>query len=545
MHTLLSVQEAFAAKQAGKNVVCRHAESEFFEDLGNVSAETWFDPHYVFAIQIDTITLGDFEFAKPFTLEELSPGQDIFYIGASGTILKGTFNPANEMLISGVNNGSVQRDEENAVIQIKAFRSLLGITSDEPTVVDYDFFVVDGESPKPETKKRGGRKKKDTETTVVESEQQVPEHEPLDKQQTLENTTAIVQDYISQLDKCMTVDDVMQVRYTLSADNRLDREQVQSLNERGEQRLESIYSNSETKDTNAQPKFKKAPLTSEFLEQILAAKTVDELTVISEEIKQTQTEYPASAGAYDFLIVEIEAQKEELNQLDLIDCNQNSSINIVDRIDLTNTLIDLDVLEETLTLEQKDQYQFSLQNKRQALVKLSSIPTSDEMKSLSIDTHNRYRTRIAEANSLVTIAGIDRDIGDDRHLNSTQKAELLSELGAKRSELHFNFLYEKKLTNLIGIVQQAQSVDEANEPASQTLDWTVEQRLPLITAISKRLVELGKPLVTQIREASDLNTLDAYLAQIKEMVAVDGTLAHQLMITHVAKKAELEKQVAT
>ena len=33
MHTLLTVQEAFAARQAGKSVVCRHAESELFEKL--------------------------------------------------------------------------------------------------------------------------------------------------------------------------------------------------------------------------------------------------------------------------------------------------------------------------------------------------------------------------------------------------------------------------------------------------------------------------------------------------------------------------------
>ena len=71
MHTLLTVQEAFAARQSGKSVVCRHVESELFEKLNNVSADTWFDPHYVFAIEIETITLGGLEFTRPYALAEL------------------------------------------------------------------------------------------------------------------------------------------------------------------------------------------------------------------------------------------------------------------------------------------------------------------------------------------------------------------------------------------------------------------------------------------------------------------------------------------
>jgi hypothetical protein len=54
--------------------------------------------------------IADYEITKPYALDELTTGQEIFYISASGTILKGQFNPDNEMLVSAVNNCSVQND---------------------------------------------------------------------------------------------------------------------------------------------------------------------------------------------------------------------------------------------------------------------------------------------------------------------------------------------------------------------------------------------------------------------------------------------------
>jgi DNA-binding protein Fis len=275
MHTLLTVQEAFAARQAGKSVVCRHVESELFEKLNNVSADTWFDPHYVFAIEIETITLGGLEFTRPYALAELSANDVIYFCGASGKILKGNFNPDNEMLVAGVKNGSVQRDEANAIAQVTAFRSLLNIEVEAPVIIDYDFFIVDDEP-----KKSRGRKKKDAKTKLVETEQRDPEPKQInessgaileeiiaeindastsialeavdqfvidymhklsgeeinkiklmidekrqnlsaqpafavpsqDEPKTTDNVTAIIQEYMVQLDGCANEDDVMQVR---------------------------------------------------------------------------------------------------------------------------------------------------------------------------------------------------------------------------------------------------------------------------------------------------------------------------------------------
>lgn len=371
MNKLITVQEAFAARQAGKSIVCRHVESDSFEKLNNVSAETWFDPHYVFAIEIETITLGGKEFTRPYTLTELSANDEIYFCGASGKILKGKFNPDNEMLIAGVKNGSVQRDESNAIAQVAAFRTVLNIEVEEPFIIDYDFFVVDDE-PK---KLRGPRKKKEAEPKSIAPEDS--EHEPLDESD-------------------------LNVKKTIEAIN-------------------SATDNSEL----------------DFIENELDESPIkryvdDELNQFKDLIKQ---------------------KREKLNQLSLLDPINTDLKNPVDQVE---------------------------------------NPTS------SID---EYQILQREAENLIQ--------------------------------------YQSKLASLIDLVQKAMSIDEANDPVSQTLDWTVEQRLPLITAISKRLCELGKPLLAQIREASDLELLEAYLVQIREMVSVDGTLAHQCMQAYTVRKSQL------
>ncbi|WEI17117.1 hypothetical protein PY247_11135 [Acinetobacter proteolyticus] len=368
MHTLLSVQLAFEAKQAGKNVVCRHIDADEFQSLKDVSANTWFDPDFVFALQIDTITLGGYEFTRPYSLDELILNDDVYYVGASGTILKGKFNPENEMLVSAVKNGSVQRDEENAIKQIKAFRSLLGIDGDTPQFIDYDFFVVDGEP-----KKRGvARKKKEItqDTAKVESS----EHEPLDES-----------------------------------------------------------------DTNVK----------KTIDSINSATNLAELDFIENELKSSPRKYV----------------QDELNQF-----------------------------------------------------------------------HDLINQKREELNQLALFNDSNPEISESTELDTPSFISELKEL--QKDALNLT-PYQTQLSDLINQVQKAQSIDEANEPVSQTLDWTFEQRLPLITAISKRLVELGKPLIAQIREANDFNTLDAYLVQIHELIAVDGTLAHQCMQALTVRKSAL------
>lgn len=158
MYTQLSALEAFTAKQQGKNVVCRFESHDEYVQLNEVSAESFFNPAYIFAIKLETIMVGEYEFTKPYSLDELIEGQDIYFVGASGIILKGTFCPGNKMLIDGVTAGSVQRDAENAITQMKALRLVLGLECDDPEIIEYDFANQPKEEPE-QKKTRRGRKK--------------------------------------------------------------------------------------------------------------------------------------------------------------------------------------------------------------------------------------------------------------------------------------------------------------------------------------------------------------------------------------------------
>ncbi len=285
MYTQLSALEAFTAKQQGKNVVCRFESHEEYVQLNEVSAESFFNPAYIFAIKLETIIVGEFEFTKPYSLDELIEGQEIYFVGASGIILKGIFCPGNKMLVDGVSAGSVQRDAENAITQMKALRSVLGLQCDDPEIIEYDF--ADQPIEEPEQKKtRRGRKKTEedksqklidlwisrskddptlynleqiqssieynfdklTEDHKIEANNILAQFKEkvnlaqtaLDEQNDLVNdsansqvevndTATIIEDYRFQINNAPTVDDVLKIRSLFAANNHLEREQVQSL----------------------------------------------------------------------------------------------------------------------------------------------------------------------------------------------------------------------------------------------------------------------------------------------------------------------------
>lgn len=284
MYTQLSALEAFTAKQQGKNVVVRHEGWEDYETLDQASADAWFNPAFSFAIKLETIIVGEYEFTKPYSLDELIEGQEIYFVGASGIILKGIFCPGNKMLVDGVTAGSVQRDSENAISQMKALRSVLGLQCDDPEIIEYDF--ADQPKEEPEQKKtRRGRKKTDEDKsqklidlwisrskddpTIVNLEQiqssiehnfdkLTEDHKieannilaqfkekvnlaqtALDEQNDLSDqsnsqdevndTATIIEDYRFQINNAPTVDDVLKIRSLFAANNHLEREQVQSL----------------------------------------------------------------------------------------------------------------------------------------------------------------------------------------------------------------------------------------------------------------------------------------------------------------------------
>ncbi|EPH31164.1 hypothetical protein L291_3680 [Acinetobacter guillouiae MSP4-18] len=97
------------------------------------------------------------------------------------------------------------------------------------------------------------------------------------------------------------------------------------------------------------------------------------------------------------------------------------------------------------------------------------------------------------------------------------KCSKLAEFQATALKNIQNNQYENLLTELIECAQKSKSPAEANALYKYTVNWTEEQRKPLMDAINKRLSELDATatppeqppsLAVQIQNASDLTALD-------------------------------------
>lgn len=167
MSNLLTAAEAFAALQKGKTVLCRYAGNgvlkadKSFSTLDQMPATVFGQPHYEFCIQLETIELAGITFTKPLTIEEYEEGQEVFVISTySHTVYVLDFKT--NALIDSINSGFVQRDAENAKLQLKALSKALGFE------VNDDLSVIRlGDEPK---KQRGKKSKAESPAKVIPSE---------------------------------------------------------------------------------------------------------------------------------------------------------------------------------------------------------------------------------------------------------------------------------------------------------------------------------------------------------------------------------------
>lgn len=128
MNNLITAAEAFTALQVGKTVLCRPVGDILdFAELDQFPATIFAKSGYEFCIKVETVQLAGFTFTKPYALDELQQGQEIFVVSNTGSIVKGSFIPNYEELVSAVKNGFVQRDAANAELQMKAFQKALGL----------------------------------------------------------------------------------------------------------------------------------------------------------------------------------------------------------------------------------------------------------------------------------------------------------------------------------------------------------------------------------------------------------------------------------
>ncbi|ADX91567.1 hypothetical protein ABTW07_1135 [Acinetobacter baumannii TCDC-AB0715] len=164
MKNILTAQEAFAALQKGKTVLCRPIGDMLdFSDLDQFPASVFGKPDFEFCIKIETIELAGITFTKPLTIDEYEEGQDVFVITTYSPSIY-VVNFKTTALIESINSGFVQRDAENAKLQLKALSKALGFE------VSDDFSVIRlGEEPK---KQRGKKSKAEKPSEVISAETQ-------------------------------------------------------------------------------------------------------------------------------------------------------------------------------------------------------------------------------------------------------------------------------------------------------------------------------------------------------------------------------------
>ncbi|EXE02312.1 hypothetical protein J556_3615 [Acinetobacter baumannii 1096934] len=164
MNNLITAAEAFAALQKGKTVLCRPIGDMLdFADLDQFPASVFGKPGFEFCIKIETIELAGITFTKPLTIDEYEDGQEVFVISTySPTVYVLDFKT--NALIDSINSGFVQRDAENAKLQLKALSKALGFE------VNDDLSVIRlGEEPK---KQRGKKSKAEKPSDVISAETQ-------------------------------------------------------------------------------------------------------------------------------------------------------------------------------------------------------------------------------------------------------------------------------------------------------------------------------------------------------------------------------------
>ncbi|HDZ1842628.1 TPA: hypothetical protein RRZ02_003139 [Acinetobacter baumannii] len=136
MNNLITAAEAFAALQKGKTVLCRPIGDMLdFSDLDQFPASVFGKPGFEFCIKIETIELAGITFTKPLTIDEYEEGQEVYVISTySPTVYVLDFKT--NALIDSINCGFVQRDAENAKLQLKALSKALGFeVSDDLSVI--------------------------------------------------------------------------------------------------------------------------------------------------------------------------------------------------------------------------------------------------------------------------------------------------------------------------------------------------------------------------------------------------------------------------
>lgn len=263
---ILNSNEAFAAMMAGRNIMCRAiGELIEFNDIDQFPANIFAKPGYEFCIKVETMELAGITFTKPLVLEDIQDGQDVYTINTYGqSIYISEFGKnTTSVLRDSIHNGFAQRDEVNAKLQLQAMSKALG-----RELIGDCLVVRLGTEEKP--KKRRSRKTEEPAANDQNSTSNDVEEKTFESQSNIQITdqgpvaaaeeslieefvetdaVKLVEKFTAQLNAAETTDDVMRIRYQLSANGHMVRGQIIELNKLGEKRIEELTTPpSESKD---------------------------------------------------------------------------------------------------------------------------------------------------------------------------------------------------------------------------------------------------------------------------------------------------------
>lgn len=483
MTNLISNQDAFNALMSGKVVLCRQIEGEF-APLDRFPATVFGMQGYEFCIKLETIELAGITFTKPLTVDEYKAGQDVFVIN---TYLPSIYIIGFETaaLIEAIKRGFVQRDAENAKLQLKAFSKALGFE------INNDLSVVRlGEEPK----KQRGKKSKAEKTSEVISAGTQP---------------TIV---ITEQTNVTTSED-------LSAPETSDTDIKPNVNAQFEILLDAIrICQSEKEVENVCSGLEKEGFTQEQLDEIEIAKQarLTELDFIEMDAADSVSEQVFSV-LHDSFISEIKSctSAEELQAVKR-KIGANGHLEDPERDNL------MKVIQETTFSDKK-----------------TSTP-KEILKGL-IDRANTTE-ELAKANDTILASKNNLSTEDlrDLKIHYEQRKEQLSQLDLIDPEPAYpEFTYTKDLIDsLIFEMDMAGNAEEVNAIFNRTRKWSEAQRKPLLEASHHRLRQLqNRPLIERIHAAQNIDVLRTLFAEIR--LLENGTLKYDAMTAYKNREAQL------
>ena len=235
---ILNGTEAFAALAAGQQIECRHIDAGEFDDIRNFPATVYINPEYEFRIAIKFFTIGEMQVPEPIK-ESPAKGVQCFVPSILTEELSKSFkwkNSASDLAL--MQRGQVHLIKEHAITHALALITVSGGSLEAPTTNDQNSTSNDVE-----------KKTFESQSNIQIAEQGPAAAEDSLTEEIETDAVKLVEKFTAQLNAAETVDDVMRIRYQLSANGHMVRGQIIELNKLGEKRIEELTTPpSESKD---------------------------------------------------------------------------------------------------------------------------------------------------------------------------------------------------------------------------------------------------------------------------------------------------------